>query len=45
VVKQAAKVMNTQARAFFEDYSKQLREQSTRAHEQIGERLRRLYQP
>jgi hypothetical protein len=45
VVEHADEVMKAGSRVTFWDRSQVLKEQSTLAHQQIGERLRRLYSP
>jgi hypothetical protein len=45
VVEHAGEVMKAGSRVTFWDRSQVLKEQSTLAHQQIGERLRRLYSP
>jgi hypothetical protein len=45
VLQLGSEVMHTGSRVTFWDRSEVLRERSTLAHQQIGERIRRLYEP
>jgi hypothetical protein len=45
VLELASEVMKAESRVTFWDRSEVLREQSTLAHQQIGQQVRRLYQP